>query len=500
MSRDKEKKPKKKKERGSRSDADVLGIKSIQFRTWLSFVTLTAITLVIMWFAQILFYTVAFQEMNKIELDRAGDKLVAALKDDNYEEMLRAGALGGGYSALILSKEGPLCYASPNGSTALEHLDAELFGEIVDKSDEFFSHGKSKNSKVYVRSVEGRGEFIVYACNIAGEGEQEYYLCLIKPFLRQGASVSILRNQLVLVTIICLLLSMLLALTFSKKITQPIAQFSLGARKLAKGDFSVKFSGNGMTEIDELAETLNYATEEMSKTEQIRRDFFANVSHDLRTPLTMVRAYAEMIKDVSGGNAKKREEHAKIIMDEADRLTLLVGDILDLSRLQSGTNERHEEKTDLGALTKAVIQRFDGICRRDGYTLSAEIAENATVLCDVQRMEQVLYNLIGNAMNYTGEDKKISVEVQVGEGSVKVRVSDSGNGIAKDELDSVWDRYYRSSQAKRATVGTGLGLSIVKNILIQHGAKYGVESVTKDDPSGLPSGTSFWFELPRADS
>lgn len=481
------------------ADADLLGIRSIQFRTWLSFVALTAITLIILWSVQIIFHITSYREMSKSELARAGDRLVSEMGLPGFGERLRADAIDGGFAAVVVDadKGKAEIYASASGAVSLDEMDVELFQSVMVSGGEFLRRLESEpDGYVYIASIESRGNFIIYGRMVYGYTPR--VLCLIKPYTQNGSSVVLLRKQLVFATVVCMFISMLLALMFSRKIAKPITKFSATAMKLGDGDFNVRFEGNGWTEIDELADTLNYATEEMGKTETLRRDFFANVSHDLRTPLTIVRAYAEMIRDISGTDPEKRSAHAQAIIDEADKLTLLVGDILELSKLQAGTNENEFAETDIGELVKTVAERFAGSAEMENKTVVSEISCTANVVCDKRRMEQVLYNLISNALNYSDEGAAVTVRAKEAALCVRVEVSDTGKGIPEDELKSVWDRYYRASRTKRATKGTGLGLSIVKNILTQHDARFGVESVVRSE--GVEnSGTTFWFELKKCE-
>ena len=482
----------------SMADADLLGIRSIQFRTWLSFVALTAITLVILWSAQIIFHITSYRDMSKTEIARAGDRLFAEIGIIGFGDRLRADAIEGGFSAVVvnMNRGAVEMYASSNGTMAIDEIDAELFESVFAEGGEFRRRLSSDpDGYVYIASIESRGNFIIYGRMT--EGYAPRILCLIKPYTQNGSAVVVLRKQLVFATVVCMLISMFLALMFSRKLVKPITKFSATALKLGGGDFNVRFEGNGWTEIDELAETLNYATEEIGKTETVRRDFFANVSHDLRTPLTMVRAYAEMIKDISGEDKEKREKHAQIIMDEADRLTLLVGDILELSKLQAGTAEYNIGRTDIAALAETVVGRFAAMGEKNGFEFESRINCRCDALCDGKRIEQALYNLISNAMNYSRDIKKVTVEVAEKESTVRIEVSDRGKGIAPEEIEKVWDRYYRANQTKRTSVGTGLGLPIVKSILEKHGAAYGVDSATEDNAEGRESGTTFWFELEK---
>ena len=233
---------------------------------------------------------------------------------------------------------------------------------------------------------------------------------------------------------------------------------------------------------------MNYATEETEKAEKFRRDFLTNVSHDIRTPLTIIKANAEMIRDISGEKKEKRDRNTQTIINESDRLTLLVEDILDLSKLQSGVVEMKNEPVDVGAVTREVVGQFDVLKETGGYVFETEIESGLIALCDRKRLAQVMYNLIGNAINYVGEDKKVIVKVTGADGFVRAEISDHGKGIPSDEIDKVWERYYRSNRQNRNVVGSGIGLSIVKNLLISFNARYGIIS-------GVGTGTTFWFEL-----
>lgn len=205
----------------------------------------------------------------------------------------------------------------------------------------------------------------------------------------------------------------------------------------------------------------------------------------------MVKMYAELIRDVSGLQPEKRREHTQVIIDEVDRLSALLTDLLDLSRMQSGTLELHLSAFDLAEKTQVILSRFDVLTQKKGYSFSLECTGDLRVRADEPKIEQVIYNLLGNAVNYTGKDKKIAVRLREGDGGVRFEVKDTGAGIPPDELPSIWERYYRAGREQgREAAGTGLGLAIVKGILEQHRARYGAESAPGQ-------GSTFWFELPR---
>ncbi len=301
-----------------------------------------------------------------------------------------------------------------------------------------------------------------------------------------GATVQTLRIQLVCISIIMIVLAFALALFISWNVSRPIVEINTVAKEMAKGNYQVKYKGDGYLEVAELSETLNNTAVELGKAEALQRELIANVSHDLRTPLTMITAYSEVMRDIPGENTP---ENNQVIIDEAGRLSLLVNDLLDISKLQAGVAEYDMKEYNLTESIRLAVERIQKLVENNGYIIQFKHNCDVFVKADEYKLYQVIYNLINNAINYAGDDKVITV-AQICAGSiVRIEVIDHGKGIAKEELKNVWDRYYKvDKNHKRALAGTGLGLSIVKNILSGHDAKYGVNS--KED-----EGSTFWFEL-----
>ncbi len=287
-----------------------------------------------------------------------------------------------------------------------------------------------------------------------------------------------MRVQLILISIIVIFLALVISLLLSMKLTKPITRITRAAKQMAGGDFSVNFKGEySYAEMEQLAETLDYAKEEIGKSDQLQKEVLANVTHDLKTPLTMIKAYASMIQEISGNDPEKRAKHTQVIIDESDRLTSLVNDILHLSKIRSGMDSLKISSFNLSEFVHEVLERFGYLTETQGYTIERDIEDDLFTEADAEKIEQVIYNLVGNAVNYTGEDKKISVGLKRTEKGLRFTVSDTGRGIPEEEIKTIWDRYYRSSEThKRPIKGTGLGLSIVKTILLKHGFDFGVES------------------------
>ncbi len=301
-----------------------------------------------------------------------------------------------------------------------------------------------------------------------------------------GTIARTLRNQFVWIMFVLIFLALVLTGLMSRLITKPIVKVNDAAKKLAEGHYDVDFSGHGYREISELSETLNYAARELSKTDALQKELISNVSHDLRTPLTMIKGYSEVMRDIPDENTP---ENVQVIIDETERLTRLVNDMLDLSRIQSGTRKPHFEVFSLTETVRSTLSRYEKLTMQDGYRIAFSADCDVAVYADHGMILQVIYNLINNAIHYTGADKRISVYQSVRENHVRISVTDTGEGISEKEIPLIWDRYYKVDKVhKRAEIGTGLGLSIVKGVLELHKAAYGVESIPG-------RGSTFWFEL-----
>ncbi|MCL2152176.1 MAG: HAMP domain-containing histidine kinase [Oscillospiraceae bacterium] len=309
------------------------------------------------------------------------------------------------------------------------------------------------------------------------------FYALISPV---DATVSTLRMQLYIITGIMLLLSIIIALIISWRVSKPIEKINSSAKLLASGNYDTHFDGRDFLEVKELSDTLNTAATELSKVETLRRELMANVSHDLRTPLALIYSYAEMMHDFPDEITK---EQTQIIMDETQRLTSLVNDVLDVSQFEMGTMVLTKSVYNLTESISSTIDRISELVKSDGYTLCFEHGDDIFVNADEGKIMQAFYNLLINAIHYSGEIKNVVIRQNVSNGFAKIEVIDSGDGIAEDDLPFIWDRYYKSNKKhKRAITGTGLGLSIVKKIIELHEGTYGVTSE-------LGKRSTFWFTI-----
>ena len=304
-------------------------------------------------------------------------------------------------------------------------------------------------------------------------------------------SIMLLKSQFRYVAIAVFVLSFIISYYFSKRIASPILKINSEAKKLGSKSSEADFTSNtDVYELQELSNTLKDAALELNRIEEVRKEFLANVSHDLKTPLTMIEAYAASAKDLNYNNKKKRERDLNIIIDEAERLNTLVNDILLLSKIENKTNKLNIEEFDITDFIKTILERF-AIYTNDGYRFEFNEKKPYIVCADKKGIERVIYNLINNAINYTGNDKIVKLELVDEKNYLLVKVIDTGKGIEEKNKKLVWNKYFRiNKRHRREVVGTGLGLSIVRQILEEHNFEYGIDST-------LNKGTCFWFKCKK---
>ena len=341
--------------------------------------------------------------------------------------------------------------------------------------DPAFGRYSRTQSLIYVKIVD----------NAADGGAAVIIRAVISPV---NATVTTLRYQLYFISGIMLILAIILAMVIAKRVSRPIEEISQAATALAKMNYDVCFEGKGFYEIDVLSETLNRAAFELGRAESLRRELLANVSHDLRTPLSLIYSYAEMMHDFPG---EISPEQTQIIMDETQRLTSLVNNVLDISKLESEMERLDITNFNLTQSILATTGRIQEFLKSDGFDIAFSHGDDEYVDADEIKISRAFYNLLINAVNYSGDSRRISVAQTVSDGFVRISITDNGEGITEADLPFIWDRYYKSGKShKRAVIGSGLGLSIVKKIIELHGGRFGVTSK-------LGEGSTFWFEIAR---
>ena len=450
---------------------------SLKINIWLFLSAFSIFILCFLWFFQIVFLGSYYKSYKTSQLDKAATELresphltTKIIEDIAKRRDICIEIYGNDTYVSTISNKGCMEFGNRNFKVKKDFINSGVLEQHYNLINEQFQN-----------------ETLIYALKL----DKDVYAFINASLEPLDSTITIISNQFIITTIIVLILSLIIGYFISRKLSRPIIKISDEAKKLADGNFTADFKApSDIYEINELAQSLNYAKEELSKTESLKRDLMANVSHDLKTPLTMIKAYAEMVRDLTYNNKEKREEDLNIIIEEVDRLTLLVNDILDLSAAQSDNMNLKIEKFDLIDLINQVIKRFNILSFKEHYHFIFTHPDKVIIQADNKRIYQVIYNLVNNAINYTGNDKKIYINVIEDKHKYKVEIKDTGKGIKKEDLKHIWDKYYHSDKKhKRNNYGTGLGLSIVKNILQIHNYKYGVTSSDK--------GSIFYFEIPK---
>lgn len=448
---------------------------SILFKLWTYFSGFSIIILLTLWLLQTVLFGYVYESLKIHEVTKVGNTLRNEYNSENFQDILTTYANTKGLNISVLDEDGVFLYPI----TWFQLIKSSRNYMPRDTFERFFGvlDGENIKYKVTTMRFEEQSEpRIIYSGYLGEEGGKKHYVFIDTILKPVDVTVDVTKRILIIVTILSLFSGLFLAYFLSKRLSRPLVIMSNTAKALADGDYNVVFKKGDYTEIDNLSNTLNYAKDELTKTIEVRKDLIANVSHDLKTPLTVIKSYGEMIRDISGNNEKLRNDHLNTIISEADNLTNFVNDLLDLSKIESELDEIKRIEFDLSEIVEKVAKRFQFF---RGSPINFEIFTHGDtrIFADKSKIEQVVYNFINNAINYSKEDNKIILKVIEEEDGVIFHCIDHGIGIADKDINDIWDRFYRvSNNHTRPAVGTGLGLYIVKTILNIHKFKFGVNS------------------------
>jgi signal transduction histidine kinase len=458
--------------------------------------------LALLWALQVLFLNTYYKEMKIREVENIAIQINESYKDTDLLNELENISFKSDVSIRIENLNGEVIFSSLNFNGAghmgnnpnllnnngnmqmqLQLLSLTEFKEqILASEDGEFS--------MNFLSPQMNSRLIAFGQMLPNKETPEAILYVFAPLSPIDSTVAILKSQLIYISLISLFVAFLISLVISRKISKPILSISKEAKKLAKGSYDVNFKTGNFTEIDQLAETLNHTALELSKSDTLHKNLIANVSHDLRTPLTMVKSYAELVRDFAVNNPEKIKSHMQVIIDESDRLSSLVTDLLALSKIQSGVEILNKEEFNLKSSISSILSPYLILEESSNSRFVLDCPDDLLAFGDKRRIEQVISNLISNAIKFTKDEKKIDIVVTKSKDDVTIKIIDNGIGIPQEDLAHIWERYYESSSNYvRNFDGSGLGLAIVKEILELHKCTYGIESK-------INVGSTFWFILP----
>ena len=485
--------------------------KSLGVKLWAYFALFAATIFAVLWLCQTVFLQTFYDHMVIRNIQAAAEQIAAQRSRADFGDWLDGLAYENSFLIFLTDAQRNVLYSTDEHSRAYRgeaaaedtrgnpyHPSNEILnwqigaGRHLNLPPDFSSFmerlNSSENGTVGYRLTDG--STYIYGTRLStASGESILYISAALEAV--GATVSILRTQLVWITGAALLFAFGIAFLISRRFARPVAALDRQARKMAEGGGLDGVERGFCSELDGLADTLYQTAAALNKAEQSRKEFLANISHDLRTPLTMIRGYAEMVRDISWEDETQRENDLAIIIRETNRLTELVNDILELTALQSRTQAAQYGEVDLSAAAQDVIRQFTPLCEQRGCVIKLELEPGQFVRGEPVQLSRVLYNLIDNAISHTGEQKAVDVLLKRVGQRVRVEIRDYGEGIPPEDIPRIWERYFTSKQRKSKREHSGLGLAISKEILLAHNAKFGVDST-------LGQGSCFWFEINAA--
>ncbi len=480
--------------------------KSFQTKLWLYFVLFTAIVFTVLWLLQTVFLQSFY---NKMLINSTRKNAVKIAQNSNQKDIttiIDFASVNNSMLIYITDADGEVLYFSDEykGICKREHLlsdeedEENLNGNRMKKKHmENFRNlpedfevvltelNKNDNSEMEYTSE----SFYNYATYIDYYDTQETAILYVQTTLDPvGSTVAIIRFQLVWVTLFSLIAGFILAWFIARSFGRPVAQLSEKAKYLGESNYPKEFQVGFCTELDDLSHKLDNTSDKLIEAHNFQTELLANVSHDLRTPLTMIKGYAELIGDTSWNDEEQCKADIAVIVREADRLTELVNEILEYSELKTGDVPHNFDKVDLSKLTASVCRCFEDLYKGKEETIEAEIESGVYVSGIAGRLERAVYNLIDNAFRYTDVSRKVTVRLTADKSTARIEVQDYGNGIPKSETEHIWDKYYTFRQRKGRGV-SGLGLAIVRQTADIHKGNCYVHSEEG-------KGSIFCIELP----
>lgn len=336
-------------------------------------------------------------------------------------------------------------------------------------------------------------------------------LMIRKPLRELMYSAKIANELYIIVGFVMLFLGSLASFIFSQKITKPIIDMSHIAKNISNLKFDKKYDVKTNDEIGELGKSINLISDELDKSIQeltvanemlkedvkrkqqiddMRKTFISSVSHELKTPIGIIKGYAEGLMLNVVDSEEKRTKYSEIIVDESDKMGKMVGQLLDISYMESEIFQLEKSIFNIAVLVDEIVGKYKHIMNQKGIELFVDNDRDYFVKADYIRIEQVLKNYIANAINHVDSKKKIQIRIENADQNMRVFVANTGKKLSDEDTKKIWDSFYKSDKARsRQYGGTGLGLYIVRSIIEKHKGSYGVTN--KED------GVEFWFELPN---
>lgn len=409
------------------------------------------------------------------------DKELSALLQENRDEIRQTLTVQGENSEAILfitDMEGKILISSlAEGDTSLPaYIPSAIPQDVTNGTNNYnFSTLEGTFERKYLNSIH-----LLYDGSVGTLPVAVLFIC--SPSAQIGDFVDQMTRTVIISTLLVFIVALVAVYLISEKITDPLKEMSRAAKSFAQGHFDVRVPVRGEDEIGELAKAFNNMASGLEKAEEMRNTFLANISHDLRTPMTSIAGIIDCILD-GAIPPEKHEQYLQQVASEVRRLSRLVSSLLDISRMQAGDRKFNMTAFDICEMARQTLISFEK--RLDEKRLDVDFecsSENIMVHADADAIHQVVFNLIDNAVKFSNEEGKLSIHINAKDKKVYISVGNTGVGIPPEDLPYVFDRFYKSDRSRGLDkTGVGLGLFIVRTIIERHGEEIWVNSEYQKD-------------------
>lgn len=444
-------------------------LKGIRKKLFISYLSIGMVVLLLFWLTQVVFINRIYEYYKINQLKSYSEQIVQAINNNN--EMLISELIDKSNARVIAITENDIVIAGNNRGHGMRGLGIP---EILLRPTNTTRVVKYEHPFLHIE-----------------------YLSIVRPFLYNGKpailimslpeasindSVNLFKEVFWWIFALTIVSTLVVSSYMSKKFTRPIQILKNAAHEIASGNLNVKINYKEEDELGELAKSMNTMVKQLSITDKFRKDLIANISHDLKTPLGLIRGYSEMLLDYYGEDKEKREKYLNTVIKETERMSKLVDDVLQLSKLQSGMVEVKEETIDLEKLIFEILDIFEIQILEKNIEVRLENLK-VKVVADREMIKRAIINIISNAIASMENGGTLSITAELQDKNVLIKISDTGCGIPEKDLEHIFDRFYKGNKS-----GTGLGLAIVKEILTLHQSDFGIRSKEGE-------GTTFYFTL-----
>lgn len=463
----------------------------IVVRLWLIMMLLVALSIAFMWVVQIFLFERNYVDSTVAEVQSRLQPIIEELKTKDLadnDQLISSLSKSANGKMMLIDADGKLIALYSIGHKLSDETSLESMSEFLNYLEQSKEYQQVLQGKSYNKIIRYGSEPLVLEIGIPVVYENQQALIILYHSLDQLHTVlRINRSQLVTLSITLTLATAILAALLSRHFVKPIRIIKNTVDRLAKGELTATPGLSLNDELGQLSDSVDELSQALQRVDVLRKEVIANVSHELRSPLALIRGYAEMVRDINWKNDKNRNENLNLIIQEAGRMSEMVSDIMDYSQLQAGYIQLKRDWYNLYEIVESEVAHCEQNATEYGITIRlVSTQDDIPVHVDAMKICQVMRNLLNNAINHTADGGIISVVIEKLNNEIRVSVINPGDPIPEEERAIIWERYQRSQHHGGRKKGTGIGLSIVSTFLKAHGMHYSV-----DCEEGF---TTFWFE------